>query len=228
MTSMTKIIKIELLAILLIAAGLGWEFFFQTQASSQVSRVISVPMAPQLHTPTQSANAQFALAPTLAVSPTPMATQTSSQISPDGTKQLYLTSTSNPDGTKNYVLRSENSDGSNAQIVYTASESASTLSIPFNTWSPDDRYVFVNQADGGQIHALAMKADGKPITGNQTYYDLTQLFANQNSGFTYDQTTGWASNNLLIINTKASDGSQGTSYWFDVTTASLTPLATKF
>ena len=70
---------------------------------------------------------------TIKVTPTTVPAQTTSQISPDKTKQLYLTSTSNPDGTKSYVLTSENVDGSNVHTVYTASESASVISIPFNT-----------------------------------------------------------------------------------------------
>ncbi len=225
---MTKIIKIELFAILLIAIGIVWEFIMPSQSKFPVSRIVTVPVAQATLTPNPKVNAQFMLDPTKVITPTTVPTQTASQISPDGTKELYLTTTSNPDGTKDYVLTSENADGSNKQTVYTASESASVISIPFDTWSPDDKYVFVIRTFDNQTNALAMREDGQPITTNQHYINITKLFSAQNTNFTYDQTTGWASDNLLIINTKAAAGTQGTSYWFDVTNESFTPLATKF
>ncbi|HVZ58906.1 MAG TPA: hypothetical protein VG935_04110, partial [Patescibacteria group bacterium] len=58
--------------------------------------------------------------------------------------------------------------------------------------------------------------------------NLEGIFAESKAASTYQVTTGWAADNLLIINTKNADGSQGPSYWLGVPDLSLTVLSTKF
>ncbi len=155
--------------------------------------------------------------------------ETTSQISPDGTKLLTMTQVINQDTTKTYTIVALDADGKNQQIIYTASASAKDyMSIPFNTWSPDDKYVFINRTDTAGASAIIMRTDGVSLTsGNQTF-DAKVLFDARNTGNNYQEATGWASEILVIINTVKQNGEKGPSYWLEVPTGGIIPLSTQF
>lgn len=173
----------------------------------------------------QSINKQT-LAPTPVITPE---IETSSQLSPDGTKKLTLTAKTNADLTKTYTFSSSNITDTSLEPLYrTTLPGDVSMHIPFNTWSPDNTYVFIQQTTASESGAVVMRADGKPFQDGQQYLDVTSVFSAKDTGNTYQETTGWASETLLIMNTTQPNKEKGPSYWFEVPSKVITQLSTQF
>jgi hypothetical protein len=153
----------------------------------------------------------------------------SSQISPDGTKEVFMKITQNPDNTKTYNFSVVDVGSSDETPIFTRTLDVSkTMLIPFNTWSPDDQYFFVEQNMGNNNGVFAFKANGSPFTNGSNYIDVTDLFSKVNSGNNFGEATGWASGTLIIINTTQQDNTKGPSYWLEVPSRSVIQLSTQF
>ena len=200
----------------ILAAGIGLFLAFYTTHRPQLPTKISLPVIQTHENPTPI------LTPLI---PQP---QVISQISPDGAKQLTMTVTTSKDLTKTYTFVTSDADGSNQQTIYTSPDTTDSLSIPFNTWSPDDKYLFLTYTASSSAEALVMRADGKPLTDTEPTFNAKTIFDAKNTGNTYQETTGWASETLLIINTTVSDGSKGPSYWLEIPSLAIIQLSTQF
>ena len=151
---------------------------------------------------------------------------TASQISPDGTKMLIMKTTHNIDGTLTYVISAADGSGLNEKQLYTTKVKGSeNMSVPFNAWSPDNKYLFVHK-NGND--ALVFRATGEPIASGQTYFDVGDLFREQNKKDMFSEATGWASETLLIVNTVKADNTKGSSYWFEVPSKAIIQLSSEF
>jgi hypothetical protein len=152
--------------------------------------------------------------------------ETASQISPDGTKNLTMKITHNSDKTLTYDFTATEAAGNNAKTVYVAQISESEkYNIPFNTWSPDDKYFFI--VKDGNI-ALVFRADGEPVVKDKEFFNIPNVFGEKVKDNTYKETTGWASNTLLIVNSVKPDGAKGPSYWFEVPSQAVIQLSSQF
>jgi len=162
------------------------------------------------------------LAPIVSLLPV---TATTSQISPDGTQVVTIKTIENRDGTETDEIFTANMTQPLYSLTLNTTES---LSIPFNTWEPTDKYFFLqeNSVEGEKI--LVFQANGQPFANGQSYLNLTDTFTKYGSPDTFDTATGWGGYNLIVINTKASYGSQGASYWYELPEGSIIPLATQF
>lgn len=154
---------------------------------------------------------------------------TSSQPTPDGKKKLLMEATHKKD-ISTYVFTTSDGSGGNREPLFTTTVQASAsategLHIPFNTWSPDNKYLFIQKNDGD---ALVFKATGDEIVSGQHYFDVRKLFNAAGKKDTYEVTTGWASPTLLIINTLAPDKTKGSSYWFEVPSKAIIQLSSSF
>lgn len=166
--------------------------------------------------------------PLPSVEPTPAVT-TSSQPSPDGAKKLTLTVTSQENANKTYTLIASDSDDSNETPIYTITlPDQENISIPFNAWSPDDKYFFVIYHKGDLNEALVFRADGKPMSDTDQNFKVAATFKAKDIQNSYQVTTGWAAETLLIVNTNKPDGSKGPSYWFEVPSKAIIALSTEF
>lgn len=153
-------------------------------------------------------------------------TETSSQISPEGSKKLTEKKKGNPDGTVSYTFTVSDGNGTNPHTLYSIIVPKSVeISIPFNTWSSDNSYLFL-QKNGND--ALVFKASGAPMPDGQAYYDVLDSFSKKGIRATVKEATGWASPTLLIVNTLNADGSRGLSYWFEVPSKAVIPLSSQF
>jgi hypothetical protein len=211
-------IETELVILLVLAAGIGVTFAFYYGRITQSPTKMRLPIAQLLESPTPT--------PT----PTPLIPQpqVTFQISPDGTKRLTMTVTTNKDLTKTYTFVTSDADGNNQHTVYTATDTTGSMGIPFNTWSPDNMYVFLTHTTSSSTEALVMKADGQPLTDTEPYFTITAFFSAKNTGNIYQETTGWASETLLIVNTTLQDGSKGPSYWLEIPSKALIQLSSQF
>lgn len=155
---------------------------------------------------------------------------TASQPTPDGKKKLVMEATHNRRNSVTYVFTTTDGSGGSLAPLFTttvqASQSASeALSIPFNAWSPDNKYVFIQKNDGD---ALVFKATGEEIIPGHQYFDVRDLFTVTPRKDTYHETTGWASETLLIINTISENGTKGSSYWLEIPSKAVIQLSSQF
>jgi hypothetical protein len=195
-----------------------------TVSSLQKSNQSAVTQSPSTKA-TQSPTQVPTQAPPAVVVSGPTQTSATSQISSDGTQSVTIQTVQNKLGPQTDNILTANSTTPVWSKTLSPGES---LSIPFNTWSPDNNYFFLLDNSGSAQKILVFQANGSPFTSGQSYLDLTQAFSNYGSSDTFDQASGWAADNLIVILTTAPDGSEGTSYWFGVPDSSITPLATMF
>lgn len=153
----------------------------------------------------------------------------SSQISPDGTKKIILKTTENNNNTSTYDFSTADGDGANKKPVFTKTlDSSKSMTIPFNAWSPDNKYFFIQENSGDNKSIFVFKATGESFSDTEKYLDATKLFNQKNTGNNFAQATGWASESLIIINTTKEDGAKGFSYWFEVSSKAIIQLSTEF
>lgn len=209
---MFRKIEFEVFFLIAVAIGVGIIFSLYTKNKNAVNH-IPLPVSPGngyiTPSPAQSEEGQF-------------------QISPDGTKKVTMTTQINKDFTKTYIFTTSDSDGKNKKTALQIVLGKDSMHIPFNTWSPDNRYFFVIHKSPSKEEAIVARADGKPIAEDQLSYNITDNFEARDTGNIYDETTGWASETLLIINTKTKDNTKGPSYWFEVPSKAIIALSTEF
>jgi len=153
----------------------------------------------------------------------------SSQISPDGTKEVVMKVSQNPDDTNTYNFSVVDVGSSIETHIFTwISDPSKNMLIPFNAWSPDDQYFFVEQNTGSTKSVFVFKVSGSPFVNGSNYLDVTDLFTKANTGNNFDEATGWASGTLIIINSIKTDGTKGPSYWFEIPSQAIIQLSTQF
>lgn len=161
------------------------------------------------------------------VIPIPVApkVEKASQVSPDGSKNLIMTVTEGKDGFSTYSFATADSGGANRVEIYSITAQASEkYSLPFNAWSPDNKYLFIYKND---TNALVFRADGDPIVSAEQYIDLESVFKSRNSTNMLKQATGWADPSLVVFNTTDKNG-QKASFWLEVPSKAIIPLSTQF
>lgn len=213
-------IEIETLGILIFGSLVGFAFALYSGHRPQLPTAIYLP----------SMQSKADMLSTLSPTPThpPTKPQVTSQVSPDGTKLLTLAVITNQNNSKTYTFVTSNADGKNQNTTYTTISSKDSWSIPFNTWSPDNKYLFITHITSSGSEGLVLRTDGKLITETESNLNTRKIFTDKNTGNTYEETTGWASETLLIINTKLADGSKGPSYWLEIPSKGIIQLSSQF
>ena len=175
--------------------------------------------------------------------PTP-AMQETNVHSGDGTMQLIMKTEKKRGGSRTYSFVATDISGNNPKPLLTKTvPPGGTMIIPQNTWTPDNKLVFLQENDPatsaamlGSLGIFVLKASGEPFVrqladqgksfaDNQQYLDVTSLWTQRKINYTFRSATGWASPTLLIITTNKEDGTRGPSYWFDVPSRAFLQLA---
>lgn len=138
-----------------------------------------------------------------------------------------------PDGSMSLVLGDKLivSSKADSQRVYELKKemiSSNKLEIPYNTWSPDNVYVFLKEKTSDIDDYLVLKSSGDLFSSDQTHISIQDLFQKNLPNYVIEDVTGWAAPNLLVVNTKAKDSDQKISFWFDVPSQSFIQLSTYF
>jgi hypothetical protein len=235
-----KYLELEVLVFILAGAAAGYFLLVHQTGVVKQTIVQSMQTQPQSQTaiatnPTTTPVPTVTPIPTLkvqavTVSPKPTVAAnnptvaTTSQISSDGTETVIVNTTQNKDGNQTYLV-----SVNNGPVIYSETLPAgSNITIPYNTWSPDNTYFFLQKNSQSQTQIMVFNGNGQPFSNGQAFLDLTGVFAQDAPNADFGEATGWAADNLIIILTKNADGSEGTSYWFGVPDESVTPLATQF
>jgi len=206
--------QIELETFFLISIAAGISVFFVIQKNNYRPQFSIASGTPSVRVSTE------VISPKVTIS---------SQISPDGTKKVLMKVTQNTDGTATYNFSVSDENGINEQFIFTKTLSSSNnMIIPFNTWSPDDKYFFIEQNAGANKNVFVFKATGAQFAEGETYFGVADLFKQKNTGNNFSEATGWASETLIIINTTKQNNTKGPSYWFEIPSKAIIQLSTEF
>ncbi len=154
----------------------------------------------------------FAVASVPVVTPAP--TNSREVHASDGTMNLTLVKNRTSYGTDESLSVSDISGGNKHQI-FQKTYTNGGITLPANSWSPDNKYVFVEES-GSNPTFLVMKATGEPFADGQAAIDVGAQFAEKLKDLKLKTITGWADMTLLIVTTTKEDGTRGGTYWFDV------------
>ncbi len=162
------------------------------------------------------------------IKPTPMP-NSSSDIdvhASDGKVKVILESNKKADGNTAYTIWTSTTTNTDKKLIFTITEpNNTTIVLPQNSWSPDDKYFFVLENQNNTITALVFKGSGETFTNGEHHLDLTPLFSQRNNKLEVTNITGWASGTLLYVLTKADTAQKGPTFWFDIPSKSFLQLA---
>jgi hypothetical protein len=165
------------------------------------------------------------------VTPIPVLTPAEPHISimdsPDGSKTLTLENNDNK-GISEYSLFVSSEQETKQKIFGKSEEASQSLEIPFNTWSPDNIYVFLKEKTSAQDNYLVFKSSGALFADGMQYVSIQELFKKKVPNYIIMDVTGWADNTLLIINAESQDDNGKVSFWFDIVNQSFMRLGTYF
>jgi len=167
------------------------------------------------------------------INPTPLVyipnVDISSQLSSDGTHELTMKKISNKDSAYTYEFSISKGSDNEKQLVYQKTLGPkSSMLIPFNTWSPDNQYFFIQEQGEERDSVMVFKSTRESFSEGEKYLDLTLLFKERGIKNNFKEATGWASPNLILINSITPEGNEGPSYWFEIPSKSIIQLGTKF
>lgn len=150
-----------------------------------------------------------------------------SQSSSDGKEKVNMKEV-NSQGMKTYTFTVTDVESNTTTPLFSEQVATeSSMKIPFNTFSPDNKYVFLEKKDNGVSHYLVFQASGEAFAAGSQYIDATALFGSYSSTYARPVATGWADNALLIINAVSTDG-HSASFWMEVPSGNFTPLSNYF
>jgi hypothetical protein len=132
-----------------------------------------------------------------------------------------------PDGKVSLKMREEKGEN---EIIYTFSSAninftknvplGSTMSIPLNTFSPDNKYVFVKETGpfGDKYYVFL----------DNQLVEISSLFYAKHPEYKITDMTGWGGVNLIVFNTDKIEGGTGPSFWFEIPSKSFIQLSNRF
>ncbi len=218
-----KTSKYIILGCLLFGVGLGLGIvFFYFRSSTQRTEYV-----------TEATSQQPTVSPLPVITQLTQATETSWP-SPDGKVFLKMTTKPETSSEIRYSFFVSKTATESGQLVFEQTNPTNTFfSIPFNTWSPDNKLFFIQEHHPDLVRNLVFKASGQPFASDAPFLDVNAEFENKKSGFVFGEVTGWAAPTLLIVNTKSVDDktsevSVGASFWFETSRKSLTRLSSTF
>lgn len=147
--------------------------------------------------------------------------------SPEGSKTLTVERVDSSGLPLHSVFVHTKSDQTGQRIM-NSSTLYQSLSIPFNTWSPDTVYFFLKEKTPHEEDYLVFRSSGELFSDDARALSVRQLFREKVEGYTIEDVTGWAGPTLLVVNTKAVDGDTKVSFWFDVPNQTFIQLGTYF
>lgn len=145
--------------------------------------------------------------------------RSSNVLSVDGTMNATMKSQEKLDGTIDYSLYVSDSSGKNSKLLYSKNVQKGSMNIPKNSWSPDNKYLFLLDREAGD-HYLVFRANGDPFANGDKFIDGTLLFKQKQPTFVLLDMTGW--DGVGLMHTRAANGG---SFWFEVDTQNFVQLA---
>ena len=154
---------------------------------------------------------------------------------------IDISTMNSPDGTKSLVMKKQQINNLTSYSFYTLSPDteekmllqkdvgiANSLSIPYNTWSPDNAYIFLKESTSSLPNYYILAASGNPFSETAQYVNIQDLFVQNLPNYIISDVTGWAGPTLIVVNAVNKENNQNVSFWFDVNSSSFLQLGTYF
>lgn len=123
---------------------------------------------------------------------------------------------------------SDNSDSRKDQIFKKVVSLDTTISIPFNTFSPDNKYIFLKEVGASGTTYFVLSTTGTPIS-DSGILDISNLFeVKYGEDYKITDVTGWGGPSLIVVNTDKVGGGEGPSFWFEAGNSSFIQLSSRF
>ncbi len=146
--------------------------------------------------------------------------------SPDGKMKIVMKISNQSDGSKLYSFYVSALSGENQKLLFSKTVENGSMTLPLNSFSPDDKYVFLREDDSNSFTFLVFKANGDSFSDGQNYLDVATLFIQKKVQYVFKDVTGWDDPTLLHVTTSTGN-TKGPSFWFDIDSRSFIQLATR-
>lgn len=156
-------------------------------------------------------------------SPAPMLTASSA----DGEIELKMNQTRINDSIT-WTLRTITDEDTVRRIFWKTLPADTELSIPFNSVSPDNKYLFLKQEGPDKTRYFVMTTSGEPIALETQTLEFAEKFEAEQPDYKITEVTGWGGINLIVFNTDTTEGATGPSFWYEVPTRSFIRLSNRF
>lgn len=150
-------------------------------------------------------------------------------LSPDGAFTLTVENLIDTSGSVHQTFFVTSTEEGEKTVIYeTESNIGDLITVPENTFSPTNKYVFLTYQESGKSRYIVLQTDGEDIKKNSETVDFTTLFEAKYPNFVITDVTGWGGYGLIVVNTDTPKGKTGPSWWFDVAGSSFIRLSTRF
>lgn len=118
-----------------------------------------------------------------------------------------------------YLFSSSDIVGKNSLTIFTETLATdSALLLPPNSWSPDNKFLYIEKRTSQSFNTFVFKARGGSFAKDEEYLDVGSLLVKSKPTYQLTNATGWVSPTLLQVEAQKENGSK-TSYWFSVETS---------
>lgn len=150
-------------------------------------------------------------------------------LAPNGKMTLIVREEKTKNGMVDVFSIQDQKTMQNVQIYSETLAEGAEISVPYNTFSPDNKYIFLKKTGPSSVSYFVLKTDGSSFAKGEKTIDFLSLF-NQKYPDTHTVTdvTGWGGVNLIVVNTDKSDGGISHSFWYDVSSNSFIQLSNRF
>ena len=150
-------------------------------------------------------------------------------ISPNEKATLTMKGLKKADGTlKQTFFISSDATKESVEVYTHESNPSYQILIPYNTFSPDNKYFFLKIEDPERPQYIVVRTDGKNIRNEEKSVEITSLFYEKYEEFVITDVTGWGAYSLIVVNTNYKDGKIGPSFWFDLSNFGFIQLSNRF
>lgn len=156
-------------------------------------------------------------------SPEPVLTASSA----DGEVELKMTQ-AKKDEAITWTLRTIIKKDVKRRIFWKTTPQDTKLSIPFNSVSPDNKYLFLKQEGPDNSRYFVMNVSGELIALETQTIEFAEEFELDYPDFKITEVTGWGGIDLIVFNTDTTEGATGPSFWFEIPTRSFIRLSNRF
>lgn len=142
-----------------------------------------------------------------------------------------ITNVVSPDGKVTLTMREKRVEAGTSYTISVSGQEIfsktlpldSKILIPFNTFSPDNKYIFLKENTLGKVDYFTL-----PLSGGAAI-DVSGPFEEKFAeDYVISDVTGWGGVNLLVIRTQGVDGANGPTFWFEVPGGALIRLSHNF
>lgn len=148
--------------------------------------------------------------PIINLTPTPVLSETENGEvhSADGSMKLFMKRIKTA-GSSTYTFSVSGKEINNPSIFIRTLINGE-MSLPANSWSPDNKHFFIAENDGVSDNYLIFKATGEAFADGAAYIDFKSHYALKMKEFTLRDVTGWDAPDLLHVRTS------GPAFWFEL------------